>query len=183
MRSRLGIPARWLWPATLILFAALQIASCGRDRRSAEDSPATAPSAVLAPDGLRALPVYWSDANAERVVPVMRYHDPGSGLARGAVLALLAGPDAEERARGLATAVPAGSRLLGITVRDSIATVDLSREFESGGGSASVLMRLAQLAHTLTRVPGVRGVELWLEGKIVTTFSGEGLEIDKPLTP
>jgi len=72
--------------------------------------------------------------------------------------------------------------LLGITLRDSIATVDLSRVFESGGGSASVRMRLAQLVYTLARVPGVRSVQVWLEGRAVDVFSGEGLEIGQPLT-
>jgi hypothetical protein len=158
--------------------AVLLIAGCGAGGRSVDDSPTTR---APAPDGLRALSVHWSDGQAERLVPVTRYLDPDSGLARGAVLALLAGPNAEDRARGLASEVPAGSRLLGITVRDSIATVDLSRDFESGGGSASMLMRLAQLVYTLTRVPGVVGVRLWLDGQPVNTFSGEGLEIEGPL--
>jgi hypothetical protein len=43
-------------------------------------------------------------------------------------------------------------------------------------------MRLAQLVYTLTRVPGVGGVRLWLEGRPVEVFSGEGLEIPRPLT-
>jgi hypothetical protein len=164
------------------LLAAMLVAGCGGNRRSADDSPATRAPAPLAPNGLRALSIYWSDTKAERVVPVSRYLDPDSGLARGAMLALLEGPNAEDLARGLATAVPAGSRLLGITVRDSTATVDLSRDFESGGGSTAVRMRLAQLVYTLTRVPGVRSVRLWLEGRPVTTFSGEGLDVQSSLT-
>jgi len=173
---------RWTRQAGFALLAVLQIAGCGSDRRSADDSPATRAPAPLAPDGLRALSVYWSDAQAEHLVPVTRYVDPDSGLARGAMLALLAGPDAADRARGLASAVPPGSRLLGITVRDSSATVDLARVFESGGGATAVRMRLAQLVYTLTRVPGVRSVRLWLEGRPVKTFSGEGLEVLEPLT-
>jgi hypothetical protein len=164
------------------LLAALLIAGCGRERRSADDTPATRVPAPLAPDGLRALSVYFSDAQAERLVPVTRYLDPDSGLARGAVLALLAGPRSADEARGLTSAVPPGSRLLGITVRDSIATVDLARVFESGAGATSVRMRLAQLVYTLSRVPGVRSVRLWLEGRRVETFSGEGLEVGDPLT-
>lgn len=146
------------------------------------DSPAIVAPAPLAPDGLRALSVYFSDAGAERLVPVTRYLHPDSGLARGAMLALLAGPDAADATRGLTSAVPPGSRLLGITVRDSSATVDLARVFESGAGATAVRMRLAQLVYTLTRVPGVRSVRLWLEGRPVEVFSGEGLDIPQPLT-
>ena len=78
-----------------VLLVALLIAGCGR--RSADDS--RAPRA-LAPDRLRALSVYFSDGQAEHLVPVTRYLDPDSGLARGAMLALLTGPDPAERARG-----------------------------------------------------------------------------------
>lgn len=182
MRTQRNRRHRWTRPAAFTLLAVMLIAGCAKDRRSAGDTQPTQTPAPLAPDGLRALSIYWGDAKAERVVPVTRYLDPDSGLARGAMLALLAGPDAEDRARGLASAVPAGSRLLGITVRDSIATVDLSRDFESGGGSTAVRMRLAQLVYTLTRVRGVRSVRLWLEGQPVTTFSGEGLEVSMALT-
>jgi hypothetical protein len=164
------------------LLAVLPIAGCGGERRSADEPPATRARAPLAPDGLRALSVYFGDANAERLVPVTRYLDPDSGLARGAVFALFAGPGPADQARGLTSAVPPGSRLLGITVRDSIATVDLARVFESGAGATSVRMRLAQLVYTLSRVPGVRSVRVWLEGHPVETFSGEGLEIPEPLT-
>ena len=178
-RLRAGRP-----PATAVLLLIAAIAGCGGERRGAPESRAPEPEspAPVAPD-LRASTIYWSDRQAERVVPVTRYLDPDSGLARGAVLALLAGPDAEEGARGLGTAVPAGTRLLGLTVRDSVATVDLSRTFESGAGSASILMRVAQLVHTLVRVPGVARVRLWLDGRPVSTFSAEGLELAETLVP
>jgi germination protein M len=175
-------PARWIRRAGFTLFAVLSIAGCGGGGRSEGDPPATPSPGPLAPDGLRALSVYFSDARAERLVPVTRYVNPDSGLARGATLALLVGPGPEDQARGLTTGVPPGSRLLGITVRDSSVTVDLTRVFESGGGSAAVRTRLAQLVYTLTRVPGVRSVRLWLEGQPVETFSGEGLEIPQPVT-
>lgn len=173
------MPARWTAP---FLLAVLLVAGCGSERRSADDPAAIPSPSPLATDGLRALSVYFGDAQAERLVPVTRYVHPDSGLARGAMLALLAGLEPAEEARGLNTAVPAGTRLLGITVRDSCATVDLARVFESGGGTASMSQRLAQLVYTLIRVPGVHSVRLWLEGRPVDVFSGEGLEITGPLT-
>ena len=62
-----------------------------------------------------------------------------------------------------------------------VATVNLSKEFESGGGSASVLGRLAQVVYTLTQFPTVKAVTFQLDGKPVTTFSGEGVVLDTPV--
>lgn len=102
--------------------------------------------------------------------------------ATAAVRALLRGPTPAERAHGLGSAVPAGTRLLGLTVRGGLATVDLSRRFASGGGSASMQARLGQLVYTLTSIPRVQRVGLRLEGRTVRVFSAEGLILDQPLT-
>ena len=143
---------------------------CGTDHTS------TSRPVELAPDGLRAVTVYFANPDGRRLIPVTRYVPPDSGVARGALLGLLAGPSAEDPA-GLSSAAPADTRLLGIVIRDSVATVDLSRAFESGAGSAAVRMRLAQLTYTLTRLSAVRVVRLWLEGRPSSVFSAEGLEI------
>jgi hypothetical protein len=76
------------------------------------------------------------------------------------------------------TAIPDGSRLLGISIENGIATVNLSREFESGGGSASIFARLAQVTFTLTQFSSVKSVLFELDGKPVSLFSGEGLILD-----
>lgn len=99
-----------------------------------------------------------------------------------AVTELVKGPTQLEAASGFATAIPAGSQLLGLVVEGGVATVDLSEEFESGSGSLSVRLRLAQLVYTLTEFPTVQGVVIEIEGQPVTTFSSEGLVIDNPLT-
>jgi germination protein M len=104
---------------------------------------------------------------------------PGIGAA--AVRALLAGPSAPLRAAGVGTVVPTGTQLLGLDVSDGIATVDLSSEFASGGGTLSEQMRLAQLVYTLTQFPTVKGVRLQLDGKDVKVFSGEGIVLPDPM--
>jgi len=76
------------------------------------------------------------------------------------------------------TVVPPGTRLLGLSIDNSVATVNLSREFESGGGSASMLGRLAQVVYTLTQFPTVDGVRFQLDGVPVTVFGGEGVVLD-----
>lgn len=169
-----------------LAIAPLILSGCGGDRAARTPGTEPEPSGVeapapLAPDGLRATTIYVSDREARRVVPVTRYLDPDSGLALQAVRAIVTGPVPGDPA-GVTSAVPADTRVLGLTIRDSVATVDLSRSFEAGAGSASVRMRLAQLVYTLTRFPAVRRVTLHLDGRLVDVFSAEGLEVSRPIT-
>ena len=104
-----------------------------------------------------------------------------TGVAAAALRELLAGPDAGERAGGLQNAVPQGTRLLGVTIDNGTATVDLSREFESGGGSTSMLLRVAQVVHTLTQFPTVQRVRFEIEGEPVEAIGGEGVVVSPPV--
>jgi germination protein M len=117
------------------------------------------------------------------LVPLLREVPRTQAVGAAAMKALLAGPTADESAdRRITSAIPAGSRLLGLSIDNGIATVDLSREFESGGGSASVLIRLGQVVYTLTRFPTIQSVLFEIEGKPVTVFSSEGIVLDVPVT-
>jgi hypothetical protein len=98
-----------------------------------------------------------------------------------ALEALLEGPESFEAENGVGTAVPAGTQLLGLEIEDGIAFVDLTSEFESGGGSFSMFMRLAQVVCTLDQFPTVKGVLFKLDGEPVDIFSGEGLILEKPV--
>lgn len=99
---------------------------------------------------------------------------------RQAVEALLAGPTPEERAKGIGTEIPAGTRLRGLTIREGVAFVDLSGAIASGGGSASMQGRVWQVVYTGTQL-GVRHVRILIEGAERTALGGEGVLIDRPL--
>jgi germination protein M len=103
-------------------------------------------------------------------------------VAAAAMTELLAGPTPADSAAGLTTAIPAGTRLLGVTIADGTATIDLTPTFESGGGSLSMAARLAQVTYTLTQFPSVARVVFSLDGKPVTVFGGEGIILDHPAT-
>lgn len=122
------------------------------------------------------------DLGSEGLVPVLREVPRTPAVGTAAMNALLSGPTTAERAeRVITSAVPAGSRLLGLTIENSVATVDLSSEFESGGGSMSISVRLAQVVYTLTQFPTVQFVQFEIEGRPVTVFSSEGLILDGPV--
>lgn len=82
---------------------------------------------------------------------------------------------------GFDTAIPEGTTVEEVTQDGSTVAVDLSDEFESGGGSASMFARLAQLTFTLTRIDGIDGVLLVENGSPVSVFSSEGIVLDGPM--
>jgi germination protein M len=98
-----------------------------------------------------------------------------------AMESLLSGPS-EEDGKGITTSIPNGTELLGLTIEDGDATVDLSSRFDDGGGSASMTSRLAQVVFTLTQFPTVDGVTFQIDGEVVDVFSGEGIVLDGPQT-
>jgi hypothetical protein len=115
------------------------------------------------------------------LVAVLRTVPATKAVATAAVNAALAGPIAGETSRSITTAIPNGSQLLDLTIAGGVATVNLSSEFESGGGSASVLMRLGQVVYTVTQFPSVKSVLFQIEGRTASAFSSEGVVLDKPV--
>jgi hypothetical protein len=107
---------------------------------------------------------------------------PAATPAKGAMTALLAGPTATERAWGLRTEIPSGTKLLGLKVSAGVATVDLSKRFESGGGSLSMTLRIAEVVNTLTQFKGVDKVAFKIGGKSVTSIGGEGIMVSPPVS-
>ena len=123
--------------------------------------------------------VYYS--RDEKMSAHARVLPKTDAVGAAAVKALLEGPTAEEKDAGVVTNIPEGTTFLGLTIKDGIATVDLSKEYASGGGSLSMAMRLAEVVFTLTQFPSVQGVNFRLDGEPVEVFGGEGLILDHPV--
>ncbi|SEC75756.1 Spore germination protein GerM [Streptomyces sp. 3213] len=98
-----------------------------------------------------------------------------------AVRALLADPDRYEQAHGRTTAIPSGTRLSSLVVRNHVATVDLSARYEDGGGSLSLRERIAQVVFTVTRFPTVHKVAFEVDGKAITSSGSAGLALNGPV--
>jgi len=111
-----------------------------------------------------------------------RAHPETVRVATAAIDELLAGPtQGERRGSGITTAIPRGTRLLGIGIENGIATVDLSSQFQSGAGSESLQLRLAQVVYTLTQFPTVKKVRFELDGAPVDVLSNRGTVVDRPV--
>jgi hypothetical protein len=102
--------------------------------------------------------------------------------ARAAMQSLLSGPSIAEANAGVHTLVPDGTGLLGLSIANGTATVDLSPPFGAGGGPGSVRMRLSQVAYTLTQFAGVDRVTLKVSGRVVSALTADGVPVPQPLT-
>ena len=122
-------------------------------------------------------------ARNELLEPVTRAVPSVPRIGAEAVKALLAGPTPAETRAGWSTAVPKETRFLDLVIdANGIARVDLSRDFESGGGSLGLTLRLAQVTCTVGQFPSVKGVRFALAGELVNVFSGNGIVLDRPVT-
>ena len=150
----------------------------------AGSSAAPSATATPAPGGtsiVRAYFVLGGEPGSVGLVPVLREVPQTTAVAKAAMNALLAGPTtAESGERTVTTAIPEGTRLLSVSIKNGVATVDLSTEFDSGGGTASMQYRLAQVVYTLTQFSTVRSVIFEIEGATVTVIGGEGVTLDGP---
>ncbi|MCX8033613.1 MAG: GerMN domain-containing protein [Thermoleophilia bacterium] len=126
------------------------------------------------------LKVYYS--KDEKMFPVGRVVPKTLQVGATAMKALLEGPTAEEKAFGIVSNIPEGTTFLGLEIQDGIAIVDLSKEYASGGGTLSMMMRLAEVVFTLTQFPTVHGVTFKLDGQPIDVLGGEGIVIDHPMT-
>jgi hypothetical protein len=91
--------------------------------------------------------------------------------------AVLAGPTIVEADQGITTMIPDGTEVLGVEVQGNEARVNLSSEFESGGGSLSMNLRVAQVVYALTQLPDVDAVQFLIDGEPREMIGGEGIVV------
>jgi len=139
-------------------------------------TPAESQGTVTGTVTLRAYFFLGSFVDNAGLVPVLREIPKTKAVGAAAMEALLAGPNDDELGArpAMYTDIPDGTRFLGLTIDAGVATVNLSKEFESGGGSANVLGRLAQVVYTLTQFPSIETVQFQLDGQPIEVFSDAG---------
>ena len=97
-----------------------------------------------------------------------------------AVKSLINGPNKNEQGHGVYTEVPSGTKLISLDETSSRVTINLSVDFENGGGTDSLYKRLFQLIKTAkmnTNLP----VYLQINGKQADVIGGEGIMLSQPL--
>jgi hypothetical protein len=100
---------------------------------------------------------------------------------KDSINALLAGPTADERRRGMISLVPEGSKLLSAEVKGSTAVLNFNEEFRyNTRGSEGCAAQIKQIVWTATEFPNIQNVQFLIEGNIVD-FLSEGVVINSPI--
>ncbi len=177
MRAMTRLPIRPT--ATVAMLCALLAAGCDGGSTAETATGSTTTTATETRPVMSSVAVYL--LRDGKVSPVRRTIESTPAVARAALTELLKGPTAGERADGLATAIPSGTALRDISLSDGVATVDVDGTFDDGGGSASMLGRVAQIVATLTRFPTIERVAFRIDGEPVQAVGGEGVVVDPPV--
>lgn len=98
-----------------------------------------------------------------------------------AIKELISAPTEWEKKRGLSSEIPDSTKILSVREGSNNILIDLSENFESGGGAESTYIRVQQLIKTAqanTQMP----VFLYINGKQADVIGGEGIMIKQPLS-
>jgi hypothetical protein len=117
-----------------------------------------------------------------KLVPVPRVLARVPAIGGATVHALLAGPTASETKAGIRSAIPGDTLLLGLTIEDGLARVDLSGEFAASGSEAELIGRIAQVVYTLTQFSSVTRVAFSLDGRPVPITPPGATETQRDVT-
>ena len=97
-----------------------------------------------------------------------------------AVKQLMTAPTKWEKSKGLSSEIPSATKILSLREGENNILIDLSSDFESGGGAESLYTRVYQLIKTVnanTKLP----VYLYINGKQADVIGGEGIMVTQPL--
>lgn len=99
-----------------------------------------------------------------------------------AINALLAGPTPEETNKNCMTLIPEGTKLLGASVKNGVATLNFNENFEFNTiGVEGYIGQLMQIVYTATEFSTVKSVQFLIEGQHKDYLGSEGQWIGSPL--
>lgn len=98
-----------------------------------------------------------------------------------AINALLAGPNISESENGYMSLIPEGSKLLGASVNNRVATINFSEDFLFNKyGVEGIYGQLMQVVYTATAFSNIDSVQFLIEGA-KQEYLGEGIYVGAPL--
>lgn len=125
--------------------------------------------------------VYFAkfESGSEKVIPVKRQVKTCCKINQ-ALMILIQGPSEEEKEQGLYTEIPSNTAILSVEEEKDEVIINLSSEFEFGGGAGSMSTRVYQLEKTLEGLTS-KPIYLQLDGEKRDSIGGEGIIIQQPI--
>lgn len=160
--------------------------SLNADRSTPTPPPITQTTPPEAPEPIteeKTVEISWLNPTNNRIELVSKTLNFQKSAKSERILAtafeqLLAGPTDSD----YTTAIPEGTKLLGLKITPEGIHVNLSSEFVRGGGSASMSSRLAQVIYTATSSGRSDRVWISVEGKPLKNLGEEGIIVSQPMT-
>lgn len=97
-----------------------------------------------------------------------------------AIKELMQAPSQWEKSKGFMSEIPQGTKVLSIRESAGNILIDLSSEFETGGGAESTNIRVKQIIKTANANTS-NPVYLYINGKQANVIGGEGIMLKQPL--
>ena len=122
-----------------------------------------------------------TDGNGITWIKVARRLDTPNAPLRNNLGALLEGPSAEERRRGLRSLIPPRTRLLSVEIRGNTAFIDFSDDFQYNENvSEGLKAQLRQIVWTATEFSNINDVQFLIENRQIE-YLGAGVWIGSPI--
>lgn len=131
--------------------------------------------------------VYWLKSNQNKLTLVAKSLPSDSSASTPQQILTIAVQNllSAKPSGDLSSTIPKGTKLLNLQVRADGVHVDLSPEFRSGGGSTSMIYRVAQVIYTATSLDPNQKVFISVGGQSIDNnhpLGGEGLILQQPTT-
>jgi spore germination protein GerM len=132
--------------------------------------------------------VYWLRSDRDRITLVAKSlpsDTDNSGLPQQVLTIAIQKLLAAKPSDNLSSTIPNGTKLLGLQIRSDGVHVNLSPEFRSGGGSTSMIYRVAQVIYTASSLDPNQKVFISVGGQSIDDnhpLGGEGLTLRQPTT-
>ena len=97
-----------------------------------------------------------------------------------AIAQLLKAPSKWEKSKNFTSEIPSETKILSVRESSNSIMIDLSKDFEYGGGTESTFLRVIQLIKTANANTN-KPVYLFINGKQVNVIGGDGIMIKQPL--
>ena len=136
----------------------------------------------IVPKNDRVVGIYYTNLSDGELRCLYKEVPQGEAKFNYAIKSLLAGPTIKEINQGYSSEIPKGTKLLGMKDTDKAYIINISDEFQYGGGTESQYLRLNQLIKTVVSLKLDKPVYLYLNGRKAEVIGGEGIQITQPLS-